>query len=136
MRDQITDFYATATKNLTEANERMLDGVVETNRKVVEFAVKAADQFAAQLGELPIQLPYADRFPTPAETGERYIEFVERAVEVNRDFADRVTKLIATDAPKAAEKAATSAKSTASKAKSTATKTRKSATAKRAAAKK
>jgi hypothetical protein len=134
VRDQIQKFTKTAAENYTEANDRILDVVVETNRKVVDFAVKAADQVVEQLEQID-QLPdfkFAERLPTPAETGARYIEFVERAAEMNRDFTQRVVaNLLAGDpvapavekpaaegapAKKAPAKKSTARKSTAKKA--------------------
>ncbi len=141
MRDQITtainDQFKTVTSNVTESNERVLDAVVDVNRKFVDFVVKTAEQAPS----LPVDVPFADRLPTPAEAGERYFEMVERLVELNRDFNERVVKMLPADvtpkpaaAPKAAAKPAakktTARKTTAKKA------TAKKATTKKAAAKK
>ena len=90
MRDQLVKFTKTATENYTEASDKMLDAVVENNKKAVDFMVKSADQFAEQLPEFPVELSWADQVPTPAELGDRYIDFVERAVELNREFTDRL----------------------------------------------
>jgi hypothetical protein len=92
MRDQIQQFTKNATDNYTETNDRVLDAVVDTNRRVVDFAVKTADQMVDRLDQVE-QLPelnFADKVPTPAETGARYLEFVERAVELNREYTQRV----------------------------------------------
>ena len=35
-------------------------------------------------------MPFADKLPTPTESAERYLDFVERAVAVNREFNQRV----------------------------------------------
>jgi hypothetical protein len=98
MRDQIQKFTKTATDNYTETNDRILDAVVETNRKVVDFAVKTADQVVDQLDQIDQvrEFKFADKVPTPAETGERYLDFVDSAVELNREFTERfITSLLA-----------------------------------------
>ena len=101
MRDQFTNFTATAAatlaENLDTANERALDAVIDANRKLVEFAVTTADRVAEQIS---FELPFADRLPslpTPAESGERYLDFVERAVAVNREFNDRIVAMLKSD---------------------------------------
>jgi len=97
MRDQIStriaDVTKTVTEGYTETNERVLDAVVENSRKAAEFYVKTADQVADRLPDvdLPFDLPF--EFPTPAEAADRYIELVERVVEMNRDFSERIVKL-------------------------------------------
>ena len=119
MRDQIQKFTKTATDNYTETNDRILDAVVETNRKVVDFAVKTADQVVDQLDQIDQvrELKFADNVPTPAETGERYLDFVDSAVQLNREFTERfITNLLADEgiAP-VVEKKAPAKKTTASK---------------------
>jgi bacterioferritin (cytochrome b1) len=99
MRDQIQKFTKDATDNYIETNDRILEAVVETNRKVVDFAVKTADQVSErmdQIEDMP-EFKFADKVPTPAETGERYLEFVERAVELNREYTQRVIDRILED---------------------------------------
>ena len=128
MRDQINDRFNDFTDSLdeqfrragetfnenvtvpaTETADRVLDAVLDANRRVVDFAVTTADR----VQEYAPELPMSDRVPTPSEAGERYLEFVERAVEMNRDFNQRVASMIETPAvaPKpAANKASTTAK--------------------------
>jgi len=93
MRDQISnriaDVSKTVTENYTETNQRVLDAVVENSRKAAEFYVKTADQVVETLPS--IDLPF--ELPTPAEAADRYLELVERVVEMNRDFSDRIVKL-------------------------------------------
>ncbi len=141
MREQLVKLSKTYTDNYTEASDKFLDAVVENNKKAVDFAVKTADQVSEQLPELPVDLPWADQVPTAAELGARYIDFVERAVELNREFTDRVLKTIQFEevevkvapAKKAPAKKSTAKKSTAKK--STAKKaSAKKSTAKKAAA--
>lgn len=101
--DTLTGQIQTATTAVNDANTRMLDSVVEANRTAVDFAVKSADRLPNV--ELPIELPV--EIPTPAEAGKRYIDFVERAVEMNRDLNARVVDMLPTDIkPKAAAKPA------------------------------
>lgn len=101
MREQFTHLTATAAatlaENLDAANERALEAVVDANRRLVEFAVTTADRVAERI---TFELPFADRLPTrpsPAETGERYLDFVERAVVVNREFNDRIVSMLKSD---------------------------------------
>ena len=134
MREQLVKLSKTYTDNYTEASDKFLDAVVENNKKAVDFAVKTADQVSEQLPELP----WADQVPTAAELGARYIDFVERAVELNREFTDRVLKTIQFEeievkvapAKKAPAKKTTAKKRTAKK------ETAKKATAKKSTAKK
>ncbi|MEM9517119.1 MAG: hypothetical protein AAGA42_19890 [Actinomycetota bacterium] len=121
MRDQINDRFNEFTDSLdeqfrragetfsenvttpaTETADRVLDAVLDVNRRAVDFAVTTADRVQEYTGDLPM----ADRLPTPAETGERYLDFVERAVQLNRDFNQRVASMIETPAvaPKPAAK--------------------------------
>ncbi len=121
--DQITKFANeatdTATENFTTTSDQVLDAVLDVNRRMVDFAVSTADRIAEQVD---VELPFADRFPTPAETGERYLEFVERAVSLNRDFNQRVVEMIQADSAKeASEKVASTAKSVADSASRTVT---------------
>jgi hypothetical protein len=134
MRDQFQQFTKTAVDNYTDANDRMVEVVVDANRKAVEIAVRAADQFIEQLEQienLP-QMPFADKVPTPSEAGARYLEWVDRAAELNREFAQRVAASVqgeVTVEPAPAEKS-TAKKSTAKKS------TAKKSTTKKAAASK
>lgn len=113
MREQFTTFATTATTTLADgietANVRALDAVVDANRRFVEFAVTTTDRIAEQI---KFDLPFADRLPTlptPAENGERYLDFVERAVAVNREFNERIVTMLKVDAPAAAERFAANA---------------------------
>jgi cobalamin biosynthesis Mg chelatase CobN len=115
MFDQITKFAneatTTATENFTSTSDQVLDAVLDANRRFVDFAVTTADRLTEQVD---VELPFADRLPTPAETGERYLEFVERAVSLNRDMNQRVVEMIQADTAKAAsEKVAATARSVA-----------------------
>ena len=99
---QITENFDTATKTYVDANERMLDTVVDVNRRIVDTVVKVADRSPN------VELPVVD-FPTPAEAGARYIDFVERAVSVNRDFTSRVVSALPTGVAATAKTKATKA---------------------------
>ena len=123
MREQLVKLSKTYTDNYTEASDKFLDAVVENNKKAVDFAFKTADQVVEQLPELP----WADRVPTAAEFGERYIDFVERAVEVQREFTERVVKSLQTDVIEVAEPTPAPAKKAPAKKRAT-----KKATAKKA----
>jgi hypothetical protein len=116
MFDQITKITKFATEASTTINEnavatsdQILDAILDANRRIVDAAVTAADRIGEQV---KVELPFADRFPTPSATGERYLEFVERAVSINREMNHRVIEMIKADnakpaAKKPAEKAAT-----------------------------
>lgn len=100
----ITGQIQTATTAVNDANSRMLNSMVEANRTAVDFAVKSADRLPTI--ELPVEMP------TPAEAGKRYIDFVERAVEINRDLNARVIGMLPADIkPKAAAKKTAAKKS-------------------------
>jgi len=83
------------TEKMARRSDRMLDGVVDVNRRVVGHAVTSADRAAEQF---PVGLPFRDRLPTPAQAGERYIGLLERAVSVRRHLNARVINRCATDA--------------------------------------
>ncbi len=112
MFEQITKFANEATTGVTDAindnniserftttSDEVLDAVLDTNRRIVDFAVTTADRVADQV---KVELPFADSFPTPTVAGERYLEFVERAVSINRDMNHRVAEMIKADNAKAA----------------------------------
>jgi len=87
---------AAITDSVEAANERVLAYVVDTNRRLADFAVTSADRVAEAL---PVAVPFADKLPTPTESAERYLDFVERAVAVNREFNQRVLARLVVDAP-------------------------------------
>lgn len=93
MRDQINDFTSTAAENFTTTSDRVLDAILDGNRQAVDTVVKTADQVIEQLPEMS----WADDLPTPAAVGTSYLDFVERAVEANRDFNLRVAEMLTTD---------------------------------------
>lgn len=93
MRDQINDFTSTAAENFTTTSDRVLDAILDGNRQAVDTVVKTADQVIEQLPEMP----WADDLPTPTAVGTSYLDFVERAVEANRDFNLRVAEMLTTD---------------------------------------
>ncbi len=100
MREQFENLTEKFTDRIETTNERVLDLVVDTNRRIVDAAVATAERVAETF---PVELPFADRLPTPAENGQRYLDFVERAVAVNREFNQRVVTMIKVDAPAAAD---------------------------------
>jgi hypothetical protein len=90
----------TATANYTSTNDKVLDAVIDANRKAVDFAVKTVDAItkAVEVPAMP-ELPFTGRFelpefPTAAEAGKRYISFVERAADMNRDLNGRVMDML------------------------------------------
>ncbi len=87
---------ATFADNAEAANERVLAFVIDANRRLADFAVTSADRVAEAL---PVALPLSDKLPTPTERAERYLDFVERAATMNRDFNQRVLAMITVDAP-------------------------------------
>lgn len=127
------------TERFTTTSDQVLDAVLDTNRRVVDFAVTTADRINEQI---KLDVPFADSLPTPTDAGERYLEFVERAVSMNRDMNQRVAEMIKVDnARAAADKVVAPVKKTVAKkapAKKTAAKKRpaKKTAAKKATAKK
>jgi len=87
----------------TTTSDLVLDAVLDTNRRVVDAAVTTADRVAEQFrSQVSVELPFADRLPTPTVAGERYLDFVERAVSLNRDMNQRVVDMITADNAKKA----------------------------------
>ncbi len=106
------DVTKTVADGYGQTSDRVLDFVVDANRKVVEAAVSSADQVVEQLPEVP----WADRLPTPAEAGDRYLEFVDQVVSVNRDFNHRMVRLLEEDiAARATAQSGATTKSTSTK---------------------
>jgi hypothetical protein len=112
MFEQITKFANEATTSVTDAindnnvserftttSDQVLDAVLDANRRIVDMAVTTADRINEQV---KLDVPFADSFPTPTVAGERYLEFVERAVSLNRDMNQRVAEMIKLDNAKAA----------------------------------
>ena len=100
----------TATANYTSTNDKVLDAVIDANRRAVDFAVKTVDAIT-KVVEVPamVELPFAGRFelaefPTAAEAGKRYISFVERAADMNRDLHGRVIEMLKIEEAKPAAK--------------------------------
>ena len=91
---------AAITDSVEAANERVLAYVVDANRRLADFAVTSADRVAESL---PVGVPFADKLPTPTESAERYLDFVERAVAVNREFNQRVLARLTVEAPAVVE---------------------------------
>jgi hypothetical protein len=103
---QISENIDNAAKTVVDTNERILDTVVSVNRRVVDGAVRTADRMPS------VELPLADKLLTPAEAGARYIDFVEQAVSVNRDFTKRVVDMLPTGVATTAKTKATKATKT------------------------
>ncbi len=104
---QINENIDTASKSFVDANERILDTVVSVNRRIVDTVVSVNKNLADRAPK--VDLPMADKLPTPAETGARYIDFVERAVSVNRDFTAKVVAQLPTGVATTAKAKATKA---------------------------
>ena len=124
-----------AGKTYTKTNDRVLDAIVDTNRKAVDFVVKTVDQ-APRIG-LDFEVLMVDRveFPTPADAGKRYLDVIERLAEINRDVSERMVSNFPADKP--AVEAAVPAAKTAAVQKPTAKKpATKKASARKAASKK
>ena len=100
---QITENIDNAAKTVVDTTEQILDTIVSVNRRVVDGVVRTADR-------LPnVELPLNDKLLTPAEAGARYIDFVEQAVSVNRDFTARVVHMLPTGVAATAKTKATKA---------------------------
>lgn len=95
----LADGYATTST-------AVLDAVVETNRRIVELIVAQADKVRETVGErITLDDRVADFLPSPTEAGTRYLEFVEKATGINREFNDRVVEMLRTDVPEAVDAA-------------------------------
>ncbi len=91
---------AAITDSVEAANERVLAYVVDANRRLADFAVTSADRVAEAL---PVAVPFADKLPTATESADRYVDFVERAAAMNREFNQRVLAKLTVDAPAVVE---------------------------------
>jgi hypothetical protein len=121
---KINDQLETASARYTSTNDKVLDA----NRKAVEFAAKTVDAItrAVEVPAMP-ELPFAGRFqlpefPTAAETGKRYISFVERAADMNRDMNGRFIEMLKIQEAKPVAKKPVAKKPVAKKAPAAATK--------------
>ncbi len=132
INDSVTDAIndTNITDRFTTTSHRVLDAVLDTNRRIVDAAVTTADRVAEQFrSQVTVELPFADRFPTPTVAGERYLDFVERAVSLNRDMNQRVVDMITADN---AKKAPAAKKTVAKKAPAKKTPAKKATATKRA----
>ncbi len=100
---QINENIDNVAMTFVDTNEQILDTIVSVNRRVVDGAVRTADRMP------DVELPLADRLLTPAEAGDRYIDFVEQAVSMNRDFTSRVVHMLPTGVATTAKTKATKA---------------------------
>ena len=115
INDSVTDAINdnNIAERFTTTSDRVLDAVLDTNRRIVDAAVTTADRVAEQFrSQVTVELPFADRLPTPTLAGERYLDFVERAVSLNRDMNQRVVDMIRADNAKKAPVTKTVAKKT------------------------
>ena len=124
---------AAITDSVEAANERVLAYVVDANRRLADFAVTSADRVAESL---PVGVPFADKLPTPTESAERYLDFVERAVAVNREFNQRVLARLTVEAPAVVEAVTENVTETVAETVTAATAPAKKVPAKKATAKK
>ncbi len=97
LNERFAELSRTATGNYAETSDRFIDALVDANKKLVELVVTNAER-------LP-ESPFADRMPTPAETGQRYLDLVERVADFNRDLNRRFVEM-APEAPAAKKPAA------------------------------
>ena len=100
---QLTETLEAATAGFVDANEQLLDAVLVANRRAVDEAVRAADRLPRT------SIPFAERFPTPAASGARYLEVVERAVDLERDVTARLVGALPTGFAPTAKATATKA---------------------------
>jgi hypothetical protein len=119
------------TDGFTTTSDKVLDAVLDTNRRVVDVAVSTADRVNER-----VELPFADRLPTPTVAGERYLDFVERAVSLNREMNQRVVELLGADRATAATAEQATARRAAAKTATTKPRTVKKNAAKKSTARK
>lgn len=84
---------------LTKAQDRVLDTIEENNGRMIETMERVAGtvEKVADRGpdvELPFELPLVDQLPKPAEMVSNYFDFVNRSMEINRKFAERVVEIV------------------------------------------
>ncbi len=91
-----TEQVTAITDRIEAANERVLDVVVDANRRLADLAVTSAARVTAAL---PVDVPFADKLPTATESAGQYLDFVERAVAMNREFSQRVLATLTANAP-------------------------------------
>ena len=116
--DTVTDAIndTNISERFTTTSDQVLDAVLDTNRRIVDAAVSAADRVAEQIRtQVTLDLRFTDRLPTPTVAGERYLDFVERAVSLNRDLNHRVAEMITADNAKKAPARTTRAKTSPAK---------------------
>lgn len=116
--DTVTDAIndTNISKRFTTTSDQVLDAVLDTNRRIVDAAVSAADRVAEQIRtQVTLDLRFTDRLPTPTVAGERYLDFVERAVSLNRDLNHRVAEMITADNAKKVPARTTRAKTSPAK---------------------
>lgn len=100
---QISENFDDAATAVVDTNERVLDAIIDVNNRVVDSAVRTADRLPS------VELPLTDRVLTPAEAGARYMDFVEQAASMNRDFTARVVHMLPTGVATVAKTKATKA---------------------------
>jgi hypothetical protein len=127
----ISEFTDSFTDGFTTTSDKVLDAVLDTNRRVVDVAVSTADRVNER-----VELPFADRLPTPTVAGERYLDFVERAVSLNREMNHRVVELLGADRATAATAEQATARRAAAKTATTKPRTVKKNAAKKSTARK
>jgi hypothetical protein len=76
----------TMTKQLTEVEERILDGLTSLQDQLVEANTKAADR----LHELSLPTPDVKPVIEPSEAVARYYDFAGKLMDANRKFAEQV----------------------------------------------
>lgn len=116
--DTVTDAIndTNISERFTTTSDQVLDAVLDTNRRIVDAAVSAADRVAEQIRtQVTLDLRFTDRLPTPTVAGERYLDFVERAVSLNRDLNHRVAEMITADNAKKVPARTTRAKTSPAK---------------------
>jgi hypothetical protein len=116
---QITENFDNAAKTIVDTNDRVLDTVVSVNQRIVDTVVEVADRAPS------FDVPFSGKFPTPAEAGKQYLDFVERAASMNRDFTARIVGQLPTGVATTAKASATKAAKPATKAASKKATTRK-----------
>lgn len=116
--DTVTDAIndTNISERFTTTSDQVLDAVLDTNRRIVDAAVSAADRVAEQIRtQVTLDLRFTDRLPTPTVAGKRYLDFVERAVSLNRDLNHRVAEMITADNAKKVPARTTRAKTSLAK---------------------
>lgn len=92
----------TVTDQITEAEERILEGITSLHEQLVE----ANNQAAERLRELRLPTPDVEPTIDPGDAVKHYYDFAGKLLEANRKFAEQVVAAWTPAAPPASKRKA------------------------------